>query len=256
MPLHDSMNRRFLRQLVRTAAGRAHLYATFAAESERYADLVGHAVARATDPAMVDALRRHHLDVGLHARAFRAASLGASPSQHEPHADLLLLPRVERAIGPVWHDARPDGTGLMRALLLLRVIEERACVEYARVEPALREIDPAGAALVADVAIDTERHLRRLRALAREVAPDEDTLRAELRRIRDAEARAFAELGRELVRFAIVRELLDASPLDTALYYAAVGVEALFGMASPTWFTDDAPIARVPSGSATASASA
>jgi rubrerythrin len=216
------INAYYLSRLVRSPRGRATLLAFMAdAEESDEGRVFETLLERVDDPALHKLVKIHHTDEQRHARILHAAvtTVGAAPAALTE--DLRITLRINRMLGDFGAELVAGRRTVMEAYVLLQVIEERAVKEFPAIIRALEAVDPESAAVVRTVVRDEERHVKYARAISKRYAPDPETLAATLRRIREVEARAFAEHQRAFLRFVVANDLLDVTAPER-LFWRAV----------------------------------
>jgi rubrerythrin len=218
MSLERAIRKKFLRRLIETPEGRAHLLNLMVNGEE--ADEVGvfdRLAALANDETIRKAVLRHKSDEERHAALYRSclARTGVEP---RPVPDrLMLVRRVVRKSEDVFAEGIEAGSAqgidsrhdIMNTYAMLLVIEERALRQF----PVLgRLFRAAGDAETADVftevAKDEGRHVKYCQALGRRHAPDEATWERTVARYRRIEAEAHREIGFATIGDALAHDLL------------------------------------------------
>lgn len=163
-------------------------------------------------------ITRHKADELRHAEMFhdRAARIGA-PVAPLPD-ELMFIRRMDRALGGFLDGKVAGPEGVMKAYLLLQVIEERAVTQFGLLVPVMRIYDPESAEVIAAVVRDEERHIKYCRAISRRYAPDPVTLARALQRMREIELDCFAQHSRANLRYTLDKELIEARPWQYALW--------------------------------------
>lgn len=206
MTLRERVTLAFMKRLLGTAEGRAHLLNQVAdAESNGENQVFEHVLAHIDDPKLRKMVEKHQADEIRHEQMFRACveRTGIQPGAVPSH--LKLIDRLDAAIGHFFQHPITDATGVMEAYLLLQVVEERAVTQFALFEQVFRDIDPVIADTFAEVARDEERHLKYCHAIARRYAPNAETHDETLARFRSLEARCFAENGQANMEYTFAR---------------------------------------------------
>ena len=132
---------------------------------------------------------------------------------------------------------------MMRAYLLLQVLEERATTQFPLLEAAFRKVDSATADVVSSIFKDEERHLKYCEAIARKYAPDEATHAAELAHMRDVEARAFAAHGRANMAHVLERGYLGPGAAKRIFWSCMGALAGALRTSAPTRYWGQAPAA-------------
>ena len=183
----------FTSRLVATPEGRAHVLATVAdAESSGEAVIFDRALGQVDDPELQALIRKHRADELRHEQLFRDRLAKTGVAATVP-PELRIIDRLDRAVGGLLGQPIVDARGVMRAYLLLQVIEERATTQFPVMAEALRPVDPGAAATFDVVLADEQRHLKYCQAIAQRYAPSEEERVATLREFRQAEAEVFKE---------------------------------------------------------------
>jgi rubrerythrin len=167
-------------------------------------------LARIEDPDLGRMVRIHREDEVRHAEMLRGclARLGTPPQAVPP--ELLVVERIDRHAGGFADAFIAGRVGIMEAYVLLQVIEERGVSHFPKIARAMRPFDPESADVIERITRDERRHVRYAKAISRHYAPDDRTLERSLRRLRYAEARAFAEHSRAFLAYACAHELDDS----------------------------------------------
>jgi rubrerythrin len=235
MDLRKHLQKRFLELLLATPAGRAHVLNTSGdAENSDEARIFDLLLERVDDPELARMIRIHQADEVRHAEMFFDCVRRQGFEPYPVPDQLKLITRLGEAVGEV--DVS-DRAGVMRAYVLLQVIEERAITQFGLIEPELRKVDPVSADVVRRIANDEERHLKYCHAIAKRYAPDEATHAATLARTRALEARAFAENSRAHMDWALEHDLLGVGPVRRAFWrgLAALGARRQDDERTPFW---------------------
>lgn len=210
----ERLSRYYLRKLVATRRGRAHLY-NFAAEVEDgdEGEIFEQLADAVTDRRMAKLVRRHAADEEGHAGLFREAlrRTGESPP---PIPDSLQFIRRINAMTGLFERGVQDATDIVEVAAVLRAIEQRAVDRYPLIGALLREVgDDFGADAFATVARDEARHVRYCDALGRHHAENDVAWRRQVRRYRRIERRAFYQHAPTDVRYAIEQGLVRLGPV-------------------------------------------
>jgi sphingolipid 4-desaturase/C4-monooxygenase len=204
----DRIGLQFTRQLVKTPEGRAHLLAHVAQGESSGERAVFEQLATLThEPELQRLIRRHAADEERHVMLLtqRITELGVGHPELPP--SLNLFAALERRLQVF---ARPltNRFDVLRAYLLLQVLEERVIRQFAIFIGALRPVDPETASVFEDLRADEVRHLQYCKAITRKYAPTPELLAQMLARSRAAEADAFAENGELSMKLFVERGLL------------------------------------------------
>lgn len=191
--LRETISRTFLRALLSTPSGRAYvLTQAGVAESTDEGAMFDHIATRVDDPALRKMVKKHAEDETLHAALFFACADRQGVARPEIPDHLRVLQLLDARIGIF---GRPVGTDqdVMRAYLVLQVIEERAVEQFSMIEPVMRRFDRESADVLAKIAEDERRHLLYCRAITKRYAPSEALRIQTLEELREAEAHAFRD---------------------------------------------------------------
>lgn len=211
MNLRDRMSLRFMRHLVATPTGRAHILGQVAdAEGSDEAAIFDRALSRVEDPELRKLIGKHKADEERHERLFRARVAATGVALPPVPEELKLIHRLDAATGHFLERPIEDGRGVMEAYALLQVIEERAIRQFTLMERAFRPVDAESADTFAAMARDEERHLKYCEAIGRRYATDETSRQSTLRRFRRVEERAFRANGAANLRYVLERGYLRA----------------------------------------------
>lgn len=184
----------FLDRVASTAAGRAFMFSQAAeAEGSDEAGFFDLLRQRVDDPSLQKLIKRHEEDEQRHAAMFEACAQRQGVYVGPVPEELKLIDRIDRKLGGFFDKPVETDEDVMRAYLLLQVIEERAATQFALMEPIVRRYDPQSADVFAEIAKDEERHLKYCRAISRRYAPSEAVRTRTLAQYRELEAEAFSE---------------------------------------------------------------
>src|SRR4051812_19354298 len=180
----------FMRRLVATGAGRAHLL-TLVADSERNDEgRIFTALERyADEPWLARVVRRHSEDEARHAALLEARIVANGAGRPKLPERLDLLRQLDRALDGVMSRPISSREDVMRAYLLLQVVEERAVSQLPLFIEAFAEVDPETSATFAVLLRDEQRHLGYCHAVARRCAPSLAVHDQTLKHLREVEAR-------------------------------------------------------------------
>jgi hypothetical protein len=196
MTIRDRLSMAFMKRVVATPEGRAHILRELAdAEGNGENGFFENVLAQVNDPALRQMIRKHKEDELRHEQMFLAcAARTGVPAQPIP-PEVKYVERIFDAVGFYEQPIRSD-EDIMNAYLLLQAVEERSVVQFKLFEQVFADLDPLTAATFAAIGKDEERHIKYCHAIARKYAPDAATHDKKLAEMRDLEARAFAENSR------------------------------------------------------------
>ena len=126
---------------------------------------------------------------------------------------------------------------VMRASLLLHVIEERAVTQLPLFIEAFREADPESARLFERLLNDERRHLGYCHAVARRCAPSAAMHNQTLSHYRHVEARVFAQGTLNNLRYVLDAGLMPVSVPMKGAWRTLAALQATFRPPRPTGFT-------------------
>jgi hypothetical protein len=225
---------RFLEKLVATARGRAFLLRFLQSTEESDEGAVFDTlVSRIEDPHLHKIVRIHRDDEERQAAIFRSAvervvlAAGAGAAPGPVPDDLRVVARLDALLGGFAEGFVAGRIGVMEMYAILLVVEERAVREWPAIVDALRPVDPESAAQLELVVQDERRHVKYARAITRRYAPDEATLARTLRRVREAEQRAFLEHTAAFTHAVLERDLLEVGRVERALWKGLAFVDTL-----------------------------
>ncbi len=208
--LSDRVGLIFMRRMVSTAADRAHLL-TLVANSERNDEgRIFAALERCgNDPWLAQVVRRHSDDEARHAALLEARITANGAGRPKMPPSLDMLGQLDGALDGLM--SRPISTRdeVMRAYLLLQVLEERAVSQLPLFIEAFAEVDPASSAVFTLLLEDERRHLGYCHAIARRYAPSTAVHDATLTHFRQVEARVFGQGTMTNLAFVLQHGLLD-----------------------------------------------
>lgn len=218
----ERANFTFLKQLVKTPAGRVHLLTQITnAEASGELALFERLAALTHELELQRLIRRHGADEVEHSRKLNAriAELGV-PRPTLPAAlnlPLALDRRLKVLSGPL-----STSDDLLRAYVFLQVLEERIVWQFGTFIDALQPVDPVTAALFADILSDEERHLRYCRVITQRMAPHPKVLDQTLAAFRAAESAEFTANGLASFDYVLAHGLLD-EPAAVRLGWKTLG---------------------------------
>jgi rubrerythrin len=218
MNLEMSIGRSFLRSLVSHPAGRAHILSLMvAAEEGDEAGVFDQLIRRADDPELEKLVRRHKEDESRHAAMYRAClSRNGLELQAVPD-ELLIIRRVGREAGGIFAggvDARsPERIAsredVMNTYALLLAIEQRGVQRFPLIGAEFRRMGDHETADTFDrVTADERRHVKYCQAIGRRYAADDATWERAVAKYRRVEARAFKQVGRATILYAVKHGLV------------------------------------------------
>lgn len=225
--IRNNLSLQFMRQLVETAAGRAHILNQVAdAEDSGESQIFERILAEVKDSVLCQVIARHQADEVRHAALLRARREATGVDVGPVPSSIRLIARLDAAAGSCSTRAiRTDGD-VMEAYVLLQVIEERAITQFALLARAFRSVDPESADLFIRIGRDEERHIRYCRAITRRYSPSEDERVAALVRYRELEARCFRDNSSAHLNHCLEQGYLDAHPLSKRIWRALARVAA------------------------------
>ena len=238
MDLRDRLTLSFARRLISTKEGRAHLLNQLAdAESNGENQVFEHVLAHVDDPRLRKMIEKHQADELRHAELFRAAVARTGVVPGPVPAHLKLIDRLDKAVGGFFAQPIEGPRGVMEAYLMLQVVEERACAQFAVFERAFREAgDGETADVFAEIARDEERHLKYCHAISKRYAPDEVTRQVTLEKFRTLEAECFAENSRANMDYTFARNWFGGGPIVRGFFRALQSLQQRRGVLPYTQF--------------------
>jgi tRNA isopentenyl-2-thiomethyl-A-37 hydroxylase MiaE len=218
MTLPERLQARFLGKLTSTPAGRAYILATLAdAESSDEGQVFDLLAQRVDDEPLQKMIRVHQADEERHAGLFWDEVDRQGVGRPHVPDDIKLIRRLDAELGGglLERGVRSD-LDVMKAYLVLQVIEERAITQFELLATHFARHDAQAARVIAEVARDEQRHLRYCHAIARRYAPDATVHAGTLAEIRRVEAEAFLDNSRANLRHVLDRGLYPAGRLELA----------------------------------------
>jgi rubrerythrin len=242
--LNEFMTSRFVRGLLSTRAGRAHLLNQVAdAEATDEGAIFERLLTYVDDPKLRQMISRHQADELRHAELFRGCLERQGYSPKPVPSELKLLDRIDALSDRVMKQPVKTDRDVMVSYILLLVIEERALSQFAQFIPAFDAVDPQTANVFREVARDEARHLRYCHAISRRYAPGETTWRTNLDHFRSVEAKAFAFNSKANMAYVFEHDLHPASRLEQMGWKAmqSLALRAGNGPRTRYWGTHEAP---------------
>jgi rubrerythrin len=207
------IRRAFLRRLIATARGRAHVLSLMvAAEEADEAGVFDQLMQKADDPELRRRIERHRDDELRHAALFRACIERNGVAPGPVPDNLMLIRHIARVAGKKFATgmAARSAAGIasredvMNTYALLLAIEERGVQQFPLIGSEFSLVgDRETADTFAKVTEDERRHTKYCRAIGRRYAPDEATWQRAIAEHRAIEKQAFAEVSRQGLAYAI-----------------------------------------------------
>jgi hypothetical protein len=218
MSLEQVIRTHFIRRLVSTPAGRAHVLSMMiAAEEGDEAGVFDQLRSRCDDPELAKLVSRHQADELRHAGMYRAClernGLDASPIPDE----LMIIRQVGREAGGAFREGIETGSSdgiatdldVMNTYALLLVIEERGVQQFPLIGAEFRRIgDHVTADTFDRVTADEVWHTKYCQKIGRRFAPDDETWERAVDHYRGVEQRAFERVGIAGLAYAFERGLV------------------------------------------------
>src|SRR3954452_9116550 len=110
---------------------------------------------------------RHRDDEIRHGQLFRDCVRRTNVDPGPVPADVKILDRLSAKLGGFFEQPITDGRGVMQAYLVLQVIEERACEQFAMYIRVFSKCDPETPAVFEAIANDEARHLKYCHAISK-----------------------------------------------------------------------------------------
>lgn len=231
MTVTEKLNRIYLRKLVSTPAGRAHVLAQTAdGESSGEARIFTEVLAHAADPELGRMVSRHRDDELRHERLFRERLAATGVGEPELPDELRFVEQLNRALGGILDRPIRDARGVLEAYCLLQVLEERAVQSFGMFIDAFSVSDPPTAKVFAEVLEDERRHLKYCAAVAKRYAISDDERLQVLARTREVEARVFQENQQRNMEHTLSRGFMGGQTFAWRLLQRALRVVRLAGV--------------------------
>lgn len=224
MRLADRLTLMFMQRMLKNPRGRSHFLAQVAdAENNDEGAVFKALIERAQeDETLHKMVTRHAADEERHAVLLDARARATGLPRPVVPDHLKILHRLDEALGGFFSRPLRTDEDVMRAYLLLQVIEERAVTQFPLFKQALREPDPESAEVFAEIEVDEERHLKYCQAVARRYAPSEAVHEQTLQHFREVEARVFAENSMRNMAYALDHGFIGEAPLFVRLAWRGV----------------------------------
>jgi rubrerythrin len=191
-PVQRLLTEKYLRELIATPEGRAHILSQIAdAEDNGEARVFDDALEHVEDPQLKKMITRHREDEIRHGDLFRKAAQKTGVKLEPLPDSVKVLVHLNRELGGFFDRPIKDDQGIVTAYAVLLALEERAMEQFSMYQHVFGEIDPELAEIFAEVARDEERHLKYCHAITRIYAESEEARRKEIDRVRVLEAKAF-----------------------------------------------------------------
>ena len=218
MGLEIAIRKRFVRRLLETPEGRAHvLNIMVAGEEADEAGVFDRLAALAEDESARKAATRHKADEERHAALYRQCLARTGIQPRAVPERLKLTRRIVRKAEDRFAAGLYAGTAediatrddLMNTYALLLAIERRALVQFPVFGALFREAGDADTADVFEqVANDERLHVKYCIAMGRRYAPDTATWERAVQRFSQIEAQVYRELGLAMIGDALAHDLL------------------------------------------------
>lgn len=230
MNLELAATRSFLRRVLRTPEGRAHML-NLAVEAEEgdEAGVFDRLQEVIEDPQLKKVVRRHQEDEQRHAAMYRECLRrnGIDPGPVPDH--LRLVRNIAHEAGGALRQGSEAGSAeatlrtpedIMNTYALLLAIERRGVERFPMFAQAFRPYDAETADTFLAVTKDEERHIKYAEAIGRRFAPSEDAWQQAVRHHQRIEDRAFKRVGLANIAYCTERGLLSQSRLAQLASFA------------------------------------
>jgi hypothetical protein len=196
MTLRDRISMAFMKRVIATPEGRAHILRELAdAEGNGENGFFELVLAKVNDANLAQLIRKHKEDELRHERLFNERAQATGVPAHPIPDDVKYVERIFEAVG-FYEKPIETNEDVMRAYLLLQAVEERSVVQFKLFEQVFRRIDEKTADVFVAIGRDEERHIKYCQAIAKKYAPDALTHDRALAEMRELEARAFRDNSR------------------------------------------------------------
>lgn len=259
--LIDRLMSRYLDRLVASPRGRAHLLNQLAdAESNGEGAVFDRLLERVEDPELKKLIARHASDEVMHAEMFRTALARTGVPMGPAPDHLKMIDRLDRATDSLFDKGIQSDLDVMKAYVLLQVVEERATEQFAVFQKVFEKYDPETAKVIGQIIADEERHLKYCRAIAKRYAPDARTLEDALTHYRAVEAVVFAANSKANMAWCLEQDYLAIGPVEKVFWRGVAKVTERVEKPRTTRFwdkgTEPATIARYAGAAGAAAATA
>ncbi len=237
MTFADRLSLLFMKDLLATPRGRAHLLSQCAdAESSGEGRVFEELLKREDDRELKRLVSRHQEDEVRHAEllGIRCEAQGVGHPAVPEH--LKMINRLDEALGGFFSQKLESHEDVMRAYLVLQVIEERAITQFGLFEQAVRPYDPQTAAVFQEISRDEERHLKYCHAVAKKFAPSPEVHAKTLKEFRDVEAKVFARNTNANLDYVLGHGLLQISAPKKWAWKAVRALAGALDLGRPTPF--------------------
>jgi hypothetical protein len=218
----EKLNLWFMQTLVKSQKGRAYLYSMVADAESAGEGKVFEQLLKREDPELQRLATRHRDDEIRHAELMLDAVKRTGLEGPVIPEELKLIDKLDAELGGFFSKPIETREDVMRAYVLLQVIEERAMSQFGLYQRVLKDVDPETAKAFAVIEADEERHLRYCHAIAKRYAPSEAVHAETLRHIREVEARVFGANQGVSMRFVFANGAF-AAPAPVRWAWMAIG---------------------------------
>ncbi len=192
MNINHILTHHYMQALTSTPQGRAHVLAQLAeAESSGEAKIFDDLLVYVEDDQLQKMVRRHRDDEIRHANMFEKCLKRTGVGTPEQPPELQVMYHLDKSLGGFFDRPIQSDEDVLRAYLVLQVIEERAMEQFGQLQTIFSEVDPDTAMVLAEVAADEVRHLRYCQAISRKYAKSEQERVEKLKEFRTLEAEAY-----------------------------------------------------------------
>ncbi|MBL8950280.1 MAG: ferritin-like domain-containing protein [Myxococcaceae bacterium] len=214
MRIADKLTLLFMKRMLAGPRGRSHFLSQVAdAENNDEGAVFAALLERAKeDEALHKLVARHAADEERHAELLGARALATGLPRAQVPEHLKLLRRLDEALGGFFGQPLRSNEDVMKAYLLLQVIEERAVTQFPLFKEAFVGLDDETVKVFAEIEVDEERHLKYCQAVAKRYAPSEEVHEKTLQHFREVEAKVFAENSVRNMSYALEQGFLDEAP--------------------------------------------
>jgi sphingolipid 4-desaturase/C4-monooxygenase len=236
--LSDRIGLNFMGHLVSTPAGRAHLLTLVADSESNDEGRIFAALAQYEDPWLAGVVKRHSDDEARHAALLEARIVANGAGRPVLPESLDMLGQLDAALDGLMSRPISSREDVMRAYLLLQVLEERAVSQLPLFVEAFAQVDPETSAVFATLLRDEQRHLGYCHAIARRYAPSLGVHDQTLTHFRQVEARVFAQGTMTNLAWVLERGMLDVGPMAAAAWQVLSRMGSLVTVPRTSGFTD------------------
>jgi sphingolipid 4-desaturase/C4-monooxygenase len=205
----DKIGSLFLQHITPTPRGRAHILALVASTERNDEGRIFKALESRTDDEFLQTVsKKHSADETRHAELLDARIDATGNGVPQLPDFLNMVNQLDAALNGLMSKPIETREDVMRAYLLLQVVEERAISQLPLFIEGFREHDAESSDVFQVLLKDEERHLKYCHAISRRYAPNEKRRLETLNHFRKVEAQVFARGTMLNLKYVLSEQLL------------------------------------------------